>query len=144
VPLSDDVSVFLTRNTRGSGIHTHKSILTHSLCRHTHTLTHAHTHPDNIPPTSLHIYTHHVPAAELIYEVQAYTSNNTRDNVKSSRKRTRLNFISRLWPCFCPQVHLNKVCVTWKKINNKITSVQFEMHRALQEEYLRSGEGRRG
>lgn len=49
----DDVSVLLVRNTRGSGIHTHKSSLTHTLFTH--------TPPANIPPNHpahTHIHTH--------------------------------------------------------------------------------------
>lgn len=58
---SDDVSVLLIRNTRGSGIHTHKYILTHSLCRHTNT-------PCQYPADHCaHAHTHGVPAAELIW-----------------------------------------------------------------------------
>lgn len=68
---SDDVSVLPGRNTRGSGTLAHKYILTHALSQalmHTPADTHS-----------------SCPSSAANVESKPYTSDNTRNSVKSSR-----------------------------------------------------------
>lgn len=68
---SDDVSVLPVRNTRGSGMLAHKYILTHGLSQalmHTPADTHS-----------------SCPSSAANVESKPYTSDNTRNSVKSSR-----------------------------------------------------------
>lgn len=68
---TDDVSVLPVRNTRGSGTHAHKYILTHVLSQalmHTPADTHS-----------------SCPSSTANMESKAYTSDNTRNSVNSSR-----------------------------------------------------------